>query len=311
MTTDLAVIAFAQNPDPEARERILTLVRDAGAEIERFSTVRVTGPGSAGPDAEVPGYNAFTARVHGTEASALLAALRPDPLSPLLPGVDVNVVPTTMLDPERKKLLVMDVDSTLIQQEVVEMLAAHAGPEAEAEVTAVTEAAMRGEVDFTQSLVARVETLAGLPASAIDEVRAAVRLSPGAHVLIKAFLREGHAVAAVSGGFLGVLTPLAEQLQLTRHAANLLEVADGRLTGRLVGDVVDCTAKERFLRTWAAELDVALEDVIAVGDGANDIDMVTAAGLGVAYNAKPALRAVADAQINLPNLDAVRFFADL
>lgn len=309
MTTDLAVIAFAQNPDPEARERILTLVRDSGAEIERFSTVRVTGPGSAGPDARVPGYNAFNARVHGSEATALLAALRPDPLSQMLPGVDVNVVPTTLLDPGRKKLLIMDVDSTLIQQEVVEMLAAHAGREAE--VAAVTEAAMRGELDFAQSLHARVETLAGLPETVLDDVRAAVRLSPGADVLVKAFLREGHAVAAVSGGFQGVLTPLAEQLQLTRHAANVLEVADGRLTGRVLGEVVDRSVKERYLRTWAAELDVALEDVIAVGDGANDIDMLTSAGLGVAYNGKPALRSAADAQINLPNLDAVRFFADL
>ncbi|GAA1758033.1 phosphoserine phosphatase SerB [Kocuria aegyptia] len=309
MTTDLAVIAFARNPDPEARERILALVQDAGAEVERFSTVRVTGPGSAGPDSEVPGYNAFTALVHGSEATALLAALRPDPLTQMLPGVDVNVVPTTLFDPGRKKLLIMDVDSTLIQQEVVEMLAAHAGREAE--VAAVTEAAMRGELDFAQSLHARVETLAGLPASVVDEVRAAVRLSPGADVLVRAFLREGHAVAAVSGGFLGVLTPLAEQLRLTRHTANTLEVVDGRLTGRVLGEVVDRTVKERCLRTWAEELGVAPEDVIAVGDGANDIDMLTAAGLGVAYNAKPALRAAADAQLNLPNLDAVRFFADL
>ncbi|MFE7631228.1 phosphoserine phosphatase SerB [Kocuria sp. NPDC057446] len=309
MTTDLAVIAFAQNPDPEARERILDLVQDAGAEVERFSSVRVTGPGSAGPDTEVPGYNAFTAFVQGSDATALLAALRPDPLTRMLPGVDVNVVPTRLFDPERKKLLIMDVDSTLIQQEVVEMLAAHAGREAE--VAAVTEAAMRGELDFAQSLHARVETLAGLPASVVDEVRAAVRLSPGAEVLVRAFLREGHAVAAVSGGFLGVLTPLAEQLGLARHAANALEVVDGRLTGRVLGEVVDRAVKERCLRTWAEELGVALEDVIAVGDGANDIDMVTAAGLGVAYNAKPALRAAADAQVNLPNLDAVRFFADL
>ena len=119
------------------------------------------------------------------------------------------------------------------------------------------------------------------------------------------------ALAAVSGGFLGVLTPLAEQLRLTRHAANTLEVVDGTLTGRVLGEVVDRTVKERCLRTWAEELDVAPEDVIAVGDGANDLDMLTAAGLGVAYNAKPALRAAADAQVNLPNLDAVRFFADL
>lgn len=309
MTTHLAVIAFAQNPDPEARERILTLVQDAGAEVERFSGVRVTGPGSAGHDSGVPGYNAFTAHVAGSDATALLAALRPDPLEQMLPGVDVNVVPTTLFDPERKKLLVMDVDSTLIQQEVVDMLAAHAGREAE--VAAVTEAAMRGELDFAQSLHARVEALAGLPASVLDEVSAAVRLSPGADVLVKAFLREGHAVAAVSGGFLEVLTPLAERLRLTRHTANTLEVADGKLTGRVLGEVVDRTVKERSLRTWAGELGVAPEDVIAVGDGANDIDMVTAAGLGVAFNAKPALRAAADAQINLPNLDAVRFFADL
>jgi phosphoserine phosphatase len=305
MTTDLAVIAFAQNPDPEARERILSMVGDAGAEVERFSAVRVTGSGSAGPDAQVPGYNAFTAYVAGGDATALLAALRPDPLSQLMPGVDVNVVPTRLFDPERRKMLIVDVDSTLIQQEVVEMLAAHAGREAE--VAAVTEAAMRGELDFAQSLHARVETLAGLPASVIDEVRAAVRLSPGADVLVKAFLREGHAVAAVSGGFLGILTPLAEQLQLTRHIANTLEIVDGKLTGRILGPVVDRAGKAAALRQFAAEVGVSEASVIAIGDGANDLDMLSAAGLGIAYNAKPLVRDAADTSVNVPYLDAIMY----
>ena len=309
MTTDLAVIAFAQHPDPEARERILAMVQDAGAEVERFSAVRVTGSGSAGPDAQVPGYNAFTALLRGGDARGLLAALRPDPLAQLMPGVDVNVVPTRLFDPDRRKLLVLDVDSTLIQQEVIELLAAHAGREAE--VAEVTEAAMRGELDFAESLHARVRTLEGLPVSVLEDVAAAVRLSPGAAVLVKAFLREGHGVAAVSGGFLEALDPLARQLELTRHTANTLEVSGGRLTGRVVGEVVDRAVKERSLRRWAEELGVEPADVVAVGDGANDLDMLAAAGLGVAYNAKPALRAAADAQLNIPNLDAVRFFADL
>ena len=218
------------------------------------------------------------------------------------------VVPSSLLA-EGRKLLVMDVDSTLIKQEVIELLAAHAGREAE--VAAVTAAAMRGELDFAQSLHARVQTLAGLPESVIAEVGGRIELSDGAEVLVHEFLAAGHAVAVVSGGFTQVLEPLAERLKLTRQRANLLEIVDGRLTGRVSGAVVDRAVKARSLREWAAELDIGPDSTLAVGDGANDLDMLSAAALGVAFNAKPAVQAAADAVVNLPQLDVVRHFVQL
>ncbi|MFI5084811.1 MAG: phosphoserine phosphatase SerB [Actinomycetales bacterium] len=208
-----------------------------------------------------------------------------------------------------RKLVIMDVDSTLIQQEVIELLAAHAGTEAQ--VAEVTAAAMRGELDFAASLHARVETLAGLPESVLAEVGRKVLLSEGAERLVRAARDGGHVVAAVSGGFRQILAPLAESLGLDHALANELEVADGVLTGRVSGDVVDRAAKEAALRRWSAAEGIALEHTIAIGDGANDLDMLAAAGIGIAYNAKPAVRAAADAQINIAYLDAARFIAGI
>jgi phosphoserine phosphatase len=239
--------------------------------------------------------------------SALRAAVSRAPESGDAP-VRAAVVPSALYGPGRK-LLVMDVDSTLIKQEVIELLAAHAGKEAE--VAAVTEAAMRGELDFAQSLHGRVAELAGLPESVISEVGARIELSDGAEALVDAFLAAGHAVAVVSGGFSQILEPLAARLKLTFSEANLLGVRDGYLTGKVEGAVVDRAAKEDALRRWARELDVPLERTIAVGDGANDLDMLSAAGLGVAFNAKPAVREAAHAAIDLPYLDVVRHFAKL
>jgi len=222
------------------------------------------------------------------------------------PGMDTAIVTDALRDASRK-LLIMDVDSTLIQQEVIELLAAHAGKREE--VAAVTEAAMRGELDFAQSLHARVAVLAGLPSAVVDAVRAEVRLSEGAAELVAAFKAAGHTVAVVSGGFNQILRPIAEELGLDYWIANELEIVDGFLTGKVLGDVIDRAAKEKYLREWAAAEGIALEHTIAVGDGANDLDMLGAAGIGVAFNAKPAVRAVADAAINMPYLDAVRHIA--
>lgn len=222
------------------------------------------------------------------------------------PGMDTAIVTDALRDASRK-LLIMDVDSTLIQQEVIELLAAHAGKREE--VAAVTEAAMRGELDFAQSLHARVAVLAGLPSAVVDAVRAEVRLSEGAAELVAAFKAAGHAVAVVSGGFNQILRPIAEELGLDYWIANELEIVDGFLTGKVLGDVIDRAAKEKYLREWAAAEGIDLEHTIAVGDGANDLDMLGAAGIGVAFNAKPAVRAVADAAINMPYLDAVRHIA--
>ncbi|WP_067569565.1 phosphoserine phosphatase SerB [Nocardia acidivorans] len=204
-----------------------------------------------------------------------------------------------------KRLIVFDVDSTLIQGEVIEMLAAHAG--VEDEVRAVTEAAMRGEIDFAESLRQRVATLAGLDASVIDEVADKIELTPGARTTIRTLRRMGFRCGVVSGGFRQVIEPLAHELELDFVQANTLEIIDGKLTGRVVGEIVDRAAKAVMLRRFAAESGVAMEQTVAVGDGANDIDMLNAAGLGIAFNAKPALREVADAALSHPFLDAVLF----
>ncbi|OMH26373.1 phosphoserine phosphatase SerB [Tersicoccus phoenicis] len=292
--------------------------RDAASLVERAAAeagLSLPQPvfGGHPGDADGPGYGWARWPLGALEdapatVAMLRSVLRPDPVAQAVPGVDLAVVPDDLHDGGRL-LLILDVDSTLIQQEVIELLAAHAGREAE--VAAVTDAAMRGELDFARSLHARVEALAGLPVRVITEVVEAVRLSPGAERLVAAMLADGHRVAAVSGGFDQVLTPLAERLGLSHHRANLLGVRDGALTGRVEGTVVDRAVKAASLREWAARDGVAPDHVIAVGDGANDADMLAAAGLSVAYNAKPALRRVADAQLNLPRLDAVGALAGL
>ncbi len=223
-------------------------------------------------------------------------------------GIGAALVPSAVYA-AGPKLLIMDVDSTLIKQEVIELLAAHAGREAE--VAAVTEAAMRGELDFTQSLHERVRVLAGLPASVIDAVGERIELSDGAEELVEAYRADGQPVGVVSGGFSQVLAPLAERLGLSFWRANDLEISGGVLTGRVSGTVVDRQEKERVLRAEAARVGVPLTATVAVGDGANDLDMLAAAGLGVAFNAKPAVRAAARAALDLPDLDVVRHFAGL
>ena len=170
-------------------------------------------------------------------------------------GVDTAIVPGGTARSAERKFLIMDVDSTLIQQEVIELLAAYAGKRDE--VTAVTEAAMRGELDFAQSLHARVAVLAGLPAAVVDSVRAEVKLSEGAAELVAAFKAAGHVVAVVSGGFNQILRPIAEDLGLDYWIANELEIVDGALTGKVLGDVIDRAAKEKYLREWAAAEGIA------------------------------------------------------
>jgi phosphoserine phosphatase len=204
-----------------------------------------------------------------------------------------------------KRLIVFDVDSTLIQGEVIEMLAERAG--ALAAVAEVTEAAMRGELDFAESLHRRVATLAGLPAEVLDEVADQIELTPGARTTIRTLRRLGFHCGIVSGGFRQVIEPLAHDLMMDFVAANELEIVDGKLTGRVVGNIVDRPGKAKALRDFAQQAGVPMEQTVAVGDGANDIDMLAAAGLGVAFNAKPALREVADASISHPYLDTVLF----
>ncbi|WKX69639.1 phosphoserine phosphatase SerB [Streptomyces sp. XD-27] len=219
-------------------------------------------------------------------------------------GVDVAVV-SSGLQRRAQRLVVMDVDSTLIQDEVIELFAAHAG--CEAEVAEVTAQAMRGELDFEQSLHARVALLKGIDESVVDKVRAEVRLTPGARTLIRTLKRLGYQVGVVSGGFTQVTDDLMERLGLDFASANTLEVVDGKLTGRVVGDVVDRAGKARLLRRFAAEAGVPLAQTVAIGDGANDLDMLNAAGLGVAFNAKPVVREAAHTAVNVPFLDTVLY----
>lgn len=241
-------------------------------------------------------------RVSGVESVPLRSAL-----SAVATDHHIDVaVERSGLSRRAKRLVVFDVDSTLITGEVIEMLAAHAGREAE--VAAVTAAAMRGELDFADSLRQRVAALEGLDAVVLEKVRNEVRLTPGARTLVRTLKHMGYRCGIVSGGFTQVTDHLVDLLGLDFAAANTLEVVDGVLTGRLIGDIVDRPGKALALRRFAEAAGVSMAQTVAVGDGANDIDMITAAGLGIAFNAKPALREVADTALNQPYLDAVLFF---
>jgi len=216
--------------------------------------------------------------------------------------VDIAVSPSGLARRGRR-LVVMDVDSTLIQDEVIELLARHAGREQE--VAAITERAMAGELDFAASLHARVATLEGLDASVLGAVRDAVRLTPGARTLVRTLKRLGFTVALVSGGFIEIVQPIADELDIDHTRANRLEIVDGRLTGRVLGDVVDRQGKASALREFAEVAGLPLARTVAIGDGANDLDMLGTAGLGIAFNAKPVVREQADTAVNVPYLDAV------
>lgn len=204
------------------------------------------------------------------------------------------------------RLVVMDVDSTLIQDEVIDLLAAHAGcAEAVAKVTAAT---MRGELDFGASLRERTALLSGLDVSVLDAVRAQLRLTPGARTLIATLKRLGYKCGIVSGGFTAVIEPLAASLGIDYVAANVLEIStEGRLTGQVIEPVIDKEGKAAALRRFAADAGVPLSQAVAVGDGANDLGMISAAGLGVAFNAKPVVRDAADASLSVPYLDAILY----
>ncbi|HEX5771818.1 MAG TPA: phosphoserine phosphatase SerB, partial [Nocardioidaceae bacterium] len=272
---------------PAAVAAIAGRIADTGANIDRIERM-----------ARYP-VTAIDLHVSGADPDRLRVVLSEEAARQ---SVDVAVQPANLLR-HGMRLIVMDVDSTLIQGEVIEMLADHAG--CLQKVAEVTEAAMRGELDFEQSLRERVALLEGLEASALDQVYESILLAPGARTMVRTLKRLGYRFAIVSGGFTQITDRIADDLGIDFAAANELEVVDGRLTGRIVGPVVDRAGKAAALRRFAAEVGVSTASTIAIGDGANDLDMLTAAGLGIAFNAKPVVQQAADTAVNVPYLDAI------
>jgi phosphoserine phosphatase len=264
-------------------------IADTGANIDRISRM-----------ARYP-VTAMEIAVSGVEPEALRTVLAQEGVRQ---GLDIAVQDGGLYR-RAKRLIVMDVDSTLVQGEVIEMLAAHAGRLAE--VAAVTEKAMRGELDFADSLRHRVAALEGLPATALDEVYAAIELAPGARTLVRTLKRLGYQFAIVSGGFSQITDRLAAELGIDYANANELEIVDGTLTGRVVGEIVDRAGKAAALRQFAERSGTPLSQTVAIGDGANDLDMLAVAGLGVAFNAKPVVRAAADTHLSVPYLDTILY----
>ncbi|MEU6852111.1 phosphoserine phosphatase SerB [Actinacidiphila alni] len=291
-------------PRGEGRSHVTVLGRPLTAESTAATAALITNAGGNIDRifrlAKYP-VTAVEFAVSGAEPGVLRSVLSVEAAAL---GIDVAVVPAG-LQRRAQRLVVMDVDSTVIQDEVIELFAAHAG--CEAEVAQVTAAAMRGELDFEQSLHARVALLAGLDASVVDKVRSEVRLTPGARTLIRTLKRLGYQVGVVSGGFTQVTDDLKSRLGLDFAAANTLEVVDGRFTGKVIGPIVDRAGKARLLRSFAEQAGVPLSQTVAIGDGANDLDMLNAAGLGVAFNAKPVVRQAADTAVTVPFLDTVLY----
>ena len=219
-------------------------------------------------------------------------------------GIDI-AVESSGLTRRAKRIVLLDMDSTLIKQEVIDLIAQkhHVGPQ----VAEITEQAMRGELDFTASLQARVQLLSGADISLLDQVKNEITLTPGARTLIRTLHKLGHKVGVVSGGFLDVIEPLLQELEIDFYRANKLEIIDGKITGRLEGQIIDRKAKAQSLFDFAAIEGVTLAQTIAIGDGANDLGMIEIAGLGIAFNAKPAVRAAATSSITSPYLDSVLY----
>lgn len=283
------VVALATDLQPQAMSVLASAIASQDGNIERIHRT-----------ASYP-ITAIELLVSGADQRKLKEALSEIAAKE---GIDIAVSPGGLMRWARK-LVVMDVDSTLIQEEVIELLATKAG--VGDEVKAITAAAMRGELDFAESLVARVKLLAGLPSAAIEQVQAEITLTPGAKTLIATLHKLGHSVAVVSGGFTNVIAPLVAELGVNHFRANTLAIEDGKITGAITGEIIDRAGKASALRDFAKIEGVELEQTVAIGDGANDLDMIAIAGLGIAFNAKPAVKAAADSSVSAPYLDSVLY----
>ena len=287
--TLLHIVVLTSEMKPSAINAVASAIAQAGGNIERIhrtASYPVTAIEFNVSGTLVRDMRSFLAQV-GTENNW-----------------DIAVSPGGLMR-WAKKLVVIDVDLTLIQQEVIELLGAKAGKLPQ--IAEITAAAMRGDLDFEASLRARVALLAGLPESVLDDVQSEITLTPGARTLVRTLRKLGHHVALVSGGFERVIAPLVDELEIDHMRANTLEIVDGKITGNLLGQIVDRDGKATALKEFAAEHGIALEQTIAIGDGANDLDMISIAGLGIAFNAKPAVKAAADSSVSAPYLDSVLY----
>jgi phosphoserine phosphatase len=274
---------------PAAVSVIAGRIAGTGANIDRI--VRLASYPVTSVELEVSGTDPASLRA---ELAALAVAQ----------GIDLAVQPAG-LSRRAKRLIVMDVDSTLVQGEVIEMLAERAG--VLGEVSEVTAAAMHGDLDFADALRRRVRLLAGMPVSALNDASRQITLTAGARTLVRTLKRLDYRLAIVSGGFTQITDYLVQELGIDYAAANTVEVSNGRLTGRLVEPVLDRAGKADAMVRFAEQAGVPLAQTIAIGDGANDLDMIAQAGLGVAFNAKPLVRDAADTAVNVPYLDTVLY----
>lgn len=283
------VTALAEKITPGAIAELATDIASTGGNIERIHR---------------------TASFPLTAIEFLISGANPEPLRTCLGptakkfGIDI-AIQNSGLNRFARKLIVMDVDSTLIEQEVIDLLAEASG--VGEQVRSITESAMRGELDFEESLRKRVSLLKGQPSSIIDDVSAEISLTPGARTLIRTLNKLGHGVGVVSGGFSQVINPIAQQLGIANVRSNTLEIINNVLTGNLTGPIIDRAGKAQALKDFAEIEKISLANTIAIGDGANDLDMIATAGLGIAFNAKPTVQEAAQSALNAPYLDSVLF----
>ncbi len=291
-STALQLVILAKELKPQAIAKVAAVINSHSGNVERFRRTAAYPVTAIEFDVSLP----LNKSVQDLQRD--LAELA------LTEGIDL-AMEAGGLTRRSKRIVLLDMDSTFIQQEVIDLLAEDAG--VGPEVKEITERAMRGELDFAQSLEARTALLSGLSEESVVKARSRITLTPGARTLVRTLHRLGHKVGIVSGGFTNVIEPLIVEMGLDFFRANTLEVVDGKLSGKLTGAIVDRAAKANFLIEFATSEGVPLSQTIAVGDGANDLDMLKAAGLGIAFNAKPSVKAEADTSLNTPYLDAILY----